>query len=169
MRRKNKINLGKKLPDPYQLILSIFLLVMSIAGAVYFVYTATTRRLTQVEGVYLQALPWITGVLASLVFGRMSARTAVREVIRPHARSAFRRIVSLYDSISRVARTVAEAQESDDNHDHLIALSKIEAFVVEQLSTADDAIEDWRDIVPEDVDELRGSIDLEDAQGARYG
>lgn len=168
MRRKNKINFGKKLPDPYQLILSIFLLLISIAGAVYFVYTATTRRLTQVEGVYLQALPWITGILASLVFGRMSAQTAAREIIRPHARSAFRRLLSLYDSVSRVASVVAESQESEGD-DHRVALSQIEAFVVEQLSTADDAIEDWRDIVPDDVDELRGSIDLEDAQGARNG
>ena len=31
---------------------------------------------------------------------------------------------------------------------------KIEVIVIEQLATADDALEDWRDIVPEEVDEL---------------
>jgi len=31
---------------------------------------------------------------------------------------------------------------------------KIEAIIAEQLVTADDALEDWRDIVPEDVKEL---------------
>ena len=32
--------------------------------------------------------------------------------------------------------------------------AKLEGIVVEQLTTASDALEDWRDIVPEDVEEL---------------
>ena len=35
-----------------------------------------------------------------------------------------------------------------------MALAKLDAIVAEQLATADDALEDWRDIVPEDVEEL---------------
>ena len=35
-----------------------------------------------------------------------------------------------------------------------MALAKLEVIVVEQLAVTDDALEDWRDIVPEDVEEL---------------
>lgn len=35
-----------------------------------------------------------------------------------------------------------------------VALARLEEIIAEQLSTADDALEDWRDIVPEDVGEL---------------
>ena len=38
-------------------------------------------------------------------------------------------------------------------------LKIIEAIVVEQISTADDALADWQDVVPESVAELTRSID----------
>lgn len=145
------------------------LLLISIGSAVFFVHQAVTRELTEVEGIYFQALISITSFASSFIFGRMSARAAAREIIRPHARSAFRRLVSLYKSVSRVASVAAAARESSSDHDHLVALSKIEESVFAQLLTADDAIEDWRDIVPEDVDELRESIDFKDDQGVKHG
>ena len=85
--------------------------------------------------------------------GRQSAREAAREIIKPHARSAFRRLLSLYQSLSRVATTI-ESSQSDESPEYPVIIAKIEAIVVEQLNTADDALEDWRDIVPEDVKEL---------------
>lgn len=159
IKKPDRQSLGNILLDHYKLILAILLSVISIVFAVYFVYTATTRQLTEVEGVSLQTITWVTGIVASLVFGRMSAAAAARELIRPHARSAFRRIISLYNSISRVAKTVADAQESDQSKDHSMALARVQAMVTEQLSNADDALEDWRDVIPEAVDELWRPID----------
>ena len=40
-----------------------------------------------------------------------------------------------------------------------MVLEKLEAIVVEQIATANDALEDWRDIVPEDVKELMSKFD----------
>lgn len=34
-------------------------------------------------------------------------------------------------------------------------MKQLEAVVTEQLATADDAMEDWNDVVPEDVCELK--------------
>ena len=76
---------------------------------------------------------------------------AGREVIKPHARSAFRRLFSLYMSISRVASIISMSKDPENSHG---TLGKVEVIVREQLATADDALEDWRDIVPEEVDEL---------------
>ena len=38
--------------------------------------------------------------------------------------------------------------------------------MIEQLSTADDALEDWNDIVPEDVAELREKLGTRRNRGA---
>lgn len=35
-----------------------------------------------------------------------------------------------------------------------ITLAKLEAIVIGQIIIADDALEDWKDIVPEEVEEL---------------
>ena len=41
---------------------------------------------------------------------------------------------------------------------HPSALDRLESIVIEQIDTVDDALEDWRDIVPEDVEELRAKL-----------
>lgn len=85
---------------------------------------------------------------------RRSAREAARDIIKPLARSAFRRLLSLYLSLSRVANILASSQDFESREDYEVMHAKLEGIVVEQLTTASDALEDWRDIVPEDVEEL---------------
>lgn len=131
------------------------LIVVSLIVAGLFAYVATERTFTNLESVILQSFALGAGLIGSFVFGRQSAREAAREIIKPHARSAFRRLLSLYQSLSRVGSTIEASQKSDSPEDHGITLAKLEAIVIEQLATADDALEDWRDIVPEDVEELR--------------
>ena len=136
-------------------ITPFLLVVASLGVAGLFAHIATERTLTNLESVILQAIALGAGLVGSFVFGRQSAREAAREIIKPHARSAFRRLLSLYQSLSRVAATIEASQKSDSPEDNGVTLAKLEAIVIEQLATADDALEDWRDIVPEDVEELR--------------
>ena len=131
----------------------LVLIIISLGVAGLFAYVATTRTLTNLESVFLQSFSLLAGLGGSFIFGRQSAREAAREIIKPHARSAFRRLLSLYQSLSRVATTI-ESSQSDESPEYPVIIAKIEAIVVEQLTTADDALEDWRDIVPEDVKEL---------------
>lgn len=140
-----------------ELMGAIALIVVSVIVAAVFTIVATKRPLSDLEGVLLQAFSLGSGVIGSFIFGKYSARSAARELIKPHARSAFRRLLSLFRSLSRVASTI-EGVSRGSADDHKLALSKLEAIVIEQLATADDALEDWRDIVPEDVDELRQQI-----------
>ena len=141
------------------------LIVVSLFVAGLFAYMATERKLTNLESVILQAFVLGAGLIGSFVFGRQSAREAAREIIKPHARSAFRRLLSLYQSLSRVGSTIEASQKSDSPEDHGITLAKLEAIVIEQLATADDALEDWRDIVPEDVEELRQRLITKEKAG----
>ena len=130
------------------------LIIISLVVSGYFIHVAATRSLTYLEGVLLQLFSLLAGVGGSFIFGQQSVRKAAKDIIKPHARSAFRRLLSLYHSLSRVAATIESSQTSSLPVENQVTLAKLEAIVVEQLASADDAIEEWKDIVPEDVEEL---------------
>ena len=134
-------------------IAPLLLIAISVIVAGLFAYVATSRTLTGLESVFLQFFSLLAGLGGSFIFGRHSARAAAREIIKPHARSAFRRLRSLYQSLYRVATTI-ESSQSVESPEYPVVIAKIEAIVIEQIAMADDALEDWRDIVPEDVKEL---------------
>ena len=141
----------------YKYIIPVSLILISIVILGLFNYVSTIRDLTYLELTISQILPLAVGLFGSYIFGQQSATKAGREIIKPYARSAFRRLLSLYMSISRVANIIAMSKNSEDSHG---ILGKIEAIVGEQLATADDALEDWRDIAPEEVDELSRKIQI---------
>ena len=124
------------------------LVIVSLIVSGLFAYLATVRTLTSLENILFQVFALGTGLTGSFIFGRHSASDAAREMIKPHARSAFRRLISLYKGLSRVAITI-EGNEEDN-----VKLKIIEAIVVDQMFTADDALEDWRDVIPEAVAEI---------------
>ena len=108
------------------------------------------RDFTTLEFGLFQLLILATGLLGSYIFGRNSARAGATEVIRPHARATFRRVMALYKSLYRLSGRIEELKvESPDSR-----LDLIQALVDEQITTGQDAMEDWRDIVPEDVEEI---------------
>ena len=131
----------------------LVLVGVSVAVAFVFVFLASSRTLTNLENALFQVFALATGLTGSFFFGRQSARAAAREMIEPHARSAFRRLRSLYDGLSRVAETIVGTE------DDAVKLKIIESIVVEHISTADDALADWQDMVPDSVTELTRTID----------
>ena len=133
-------------------IATTLLIFISLMLMFLFAYTATKRALTEVEAIVLQFLALLAGVGGSYIFGRRTSKESIRETIEPHARSAFRRLISLYRSISRVAQII-EAEEPP--RDDASKIDIIRAIVVEQIATADDALADWQDVVPEAVKEMR--------------
>ena len=128
---------------------------------------ATSRTLTGPESVLWQSFTLVAGFVGSFIFGRQSAHEAAKELIKSHARSAFRRLSSLYLSLSQVADAIESSHDFESREDYQVTLAKLEAFVFNQLATADDALEDWRDIVPEDVEELRQRLSLDNPKRDR--
>jgi hypothetical protein len=124
----------------FERVMPIVFIVASIGGAILFAYVATTRTLTNLESFLLQIFTWGTGLIGSFIFGRQSARDAARDMIKPHARSAFRRLFSLYQSLYRVAVIIDSSQNSESPEGHQVILAKLEVIVVEQLATEDDAL-----------------------------
>lgn len=76
---------------------------------------------------------------------------AAREVIRPYTRSAFRRVLSLYKSMYNLSVRIEVMQEEGLDS----RLDVIRAVVYEQIPSGRDALEDWRDIIPDDVEVRR--------------
>ena len=135
-------------------IASALLIIISVAGFITFANVATVRSLTDLENVVLQFVTLATGSSGTFLIGRRSARTAAKDVIKPYARSAFRRLVSLYRSHQQMASVIEESRDSETVEEFRLTLARLEGIVLGQIGTADAAMEDWRDIVPEDVEEL---------------
>ena len=132
----------------------VLLIIMSVAGFSTFAYVATTRPLTDLESVFLQVFSASTGFIGTFMIGRQSAKNVATEIIKPHARSAFRRLLSLYQSLHRMA-TIIESSRRSKVADYNQVVARLDEIALAQISTADDALADWEDIVPEDVKELR--------------
>ena len=128
--------------------LSILLVLFSL------VHITTTRPLTDLENVLLQIIFLAIGSGISFFTGHRSAQ----ETAKPHARSAFRRLLSLYHGLSRAATAIESSQSSESDDDYQVLLARLEEIVAYQLITADDALDDWNDIVSEDVEELKQKL-----------
>ena len=126
------------------------LAVITIVLSVILIFVAQSRSLTPLEGILFQVVILAAGLGASYMIGKNAAMEAARSIIRPHARSAFRRVYNLYASLYRLSTRIEML--NDQNPDHRLQL--IRALVDEQFATGGDALEDWRDIIPEDVDEM---------------
>ena len=133
--------------------------LFSTATVIFLSYEASRRDFSQLDSVLLQLFSLFIGVTASFYFGRQSAKSAAKEIIKPHARSAFRRLLSLYKSLSRLAAVIEVSRRNKGiSSEGISVLDRLQATVIEQIATADDALEDWRDIVPEDVEELQRRV-----------
>ena len=97
-----------------------------------------------------QVVSLALGVYGSYKFGQNAARAAAQDVIRPHARSAVRRLLAWRDSLLSLSVRIEDFRLDGEDP----RLDIIQVIIEEQLPAGDFAIEDWRDIVPEEVDEI---------------
>ncbi len=144
---------------------ALVLIMISIGIALLFIISASKRELTDLENALFQVLSLGAGLLGSYILGKQSTRAAAIEMVKPHARSAFRRVMSLYMGLSRLAGIIENTKDSVSPH--VDYLNIYQAVVMEQIATADDAMEDWRDLVPEDVEELEKKIIRKRYRGAK--
>ena len=129
----------------------IGLWALFVIAIVAMVVVSSIRQLSQLEVVLLQVVTLGTGLAGSYRFGRNAAREAALDVVRPHARSAVRRLLSLRDSLYRLSARI-EQYKVDPDYD--VRFDLVQAIIDEQLPNGRSAVEDWRDVATEDVDEI---------------
>lgn len=138
--------------------LSACLLAIAISG--YFIHISGQRELTTTEIVMFQVFILLFGFSGSYLFGKQSAKEAAHEIIRPHARSAFRRVLDVYRGLLALVQRVRHAREENQNDQKLsYELENIEFALNDITRTIDSSMEDWRDIVPEEVAEVEENIE----------
>ena len=120
------------------------LILLSVVALVFFGYIATTRNLTSLEAYCFQVFALVAGLIGSYLSGRLTARSIGRELFKPHARSAFRRVRALSTSMVRVRQVISNPHLSSETK-----LAVIAAVAEEQIVAANDALEDWKDVVPD--------------------
>lgn len=138
-------------------ILALLLLVVSVSMMIVIILTAIDRKLSVEEAIFMQAFSLVTALVSSYLFSRLGSDKLAKEMFAPLTRSAFRRIVSLYKGVSYIAEIVDsddDARIKDDNS----RLLAIKGIAFEQIRTANDALEDWREVIPEAVAELERDI-----------
>ena len=137
------------------------LLLVTIGLFVAAGWVAAQRQLTSLESLLLQLLVLLVGLGATMFTGYRSLRDAAEASTRRHARSAFRRVTALYAgytrigaSINRQRELIARAAEADGRVlvEHVDpSLDLLEAQLLEQFETLQDALDDWRDLAPDGV------------------
>ena len=136
-------------------VLATLLVGVSLVMAVVFVFVASSRELSTLELVVFQAMTLFLSLVGSFLGGRQFADASAEQSLRSYAKSAFRRVFHLYRGLGRVAAYVAEREEETDAQ----TILRVEAAVRELIDTAGDALEDWREIVPEDAAALQNAVE----------
>jgi hypothetical protein len=132
--------------------------------------TSNEHNSSRENGLY-QFIAFAVSVGFSFVFGRRSARTSAADVLRPYAKAAVRRLTNLAAGIQSLGATVniesKYIQEKADKDGGNVAIEQVtHAYdllymqIEAQIRTTTDAMEDWREFVPEAVEaiERRGHV-----------
>ena len=126
------------------------LICVGILVLLALIFIAATRTLSSLESVLLQIIFLAIGSGISIFGGhQLSQRSG-----RVHARSALRRLITLHNGLWRAGHTLQlSPKETVENCQVLLA--RIEEIIVEQVLAAKDAIDDWEDVIPEEVGEIK--------------
>lgn len=113
----------------------------------------------------LQFIFFVAAAVLAVDLGRQSLRRATADILKPHGRKAVRRIVRLGQGIGSFSGVIATQQDlmkergaSNNGKVDVFevegAFATLEAHVNAQLGIVQDAIEDWRDVVPAEVEAI---------------
>lgn len=134
----------------------LLLIGFAVFISVIFINKASGGKLTDLENILFQVITMGIGLIGSFLLGGATARETAMEIVRPHAKSAFRRVLSLYASLARLHKTMDNAKKSLDTYSEAVAaIERFQDIVTEQINTSGDTIEDWGDLVPDEVAKIK--------------
>lgn len=113
----------------------------------------------------LQFIFFVAASGLAIDLGRQSLQRGTEDILKPHGRKAVRRIVRLGQGIGGFSGTIATQRElmqhrGSENGGQVEvfevegAFAMLEAHVAAQIGIVEDAIEDWRDVVPAEVEAI---------------
>lgn len=124
------------------------------------ILVTTRKHATHLEDGLFQFITFLIGAAIAFYFGQRSVRQAAADVVRPQAKSALRRLVSLGRGIALVQQVAVDQVKGVDEGDHVpgdrvVASAELVAVLLSgQLEVVNAAIEDWREFTPDLVNDL---------------
>jgi hypothetical protein len=118
----------------------------------------------------LQAITLVFSTYGAYIFAKASVEDAARALVTPHARSAFRRVRNIYEALGRLLELINSQSLSFNMTRHTgspdtldyesvrLTMLMLERIIIEQVNTVDDALEDWRDLVPDEVKQIEDQV-----------
>ncbi len=147
----NTISSSPKRGTNYKVISIIILVIVAIAFFSYLVYRASTGVSSTLDTLLITIIGIGASVAASIIIGRWSAQKTVYENLRPFLRTAFRSHGELILGLGRVAE---EIQDASDKLSDRVPLLATKARVQEQYQRALEGLENWKELLPEGIQEL---------------
>lgn len=142
-----------------------FPLLLFAAGVVVKAIVATQSSLPRDTALWLSIVGDTSAVIGSLGIGQRFGRQQRDEALRVKLETAFRRTARLYERMKIVQGNVAEAgpyilanyARNDVLLQHLVsgALGAVSIRLDEQITTYDNALDEWHELVPAEVDRQR--------------
>ena len=137
------------------------------------IYVTGRDDTTSRESALWTFILWIFGLGASFYIGRESVKAAAAEIVRPQARGAARRLVTLGRGIAGFTEVVElnrqAAGDLADRNSGSVPIRQIEhsfdlmdLYMRGQLQAVSAALEDWREFEPEIVNEILKEIRTEE-------
>jgi hypothetical protein len=144
---------------------------IGLAALLAFTLKVTSKDdATNTETALWTFILFMIGLAVSYYFGKQSVEQAAADLVRPQARSAARRLVTLGQGIRTLELVVerqrqAAAEAAATNHGNVgldrvdLALDMLLTYSSLQLLTVNDALEDWRQFDPAIVNDLEKEAD----------
>lgn len=113
----------------------------------------------------LEVISLVFTIVLAFLFGHLYSASAASAKLRAQGRSSFRHLLDLFSALQALGGSVAAERASLDDlalqrgdaipHREVArTLDVLEVQVLSQLWTASSVMEDWRDILPEEVESL---------------
>lgn len=129
------------------------------------IWLTSEKDMTAREEGLFQFIFFTVGVVISFVLGKQSVADAAQDVLSPHGRKSVRRIVNLAKGLGSLSVVIRQQrillEEQADSNQGQVTFTQVsntfdtlDVVIDGQLRTVADAIEDWRDVVPEEVQAL---------------
>jgi hypothetical protein len=148
----------RRIPVGWIVLGSALILVLLIVT----ILVTGRKDATNLENGLVQVFAFALSLAIAIPIGIATARGQAKDIVSPHSIKAVRRIVTLGASI-QAFRTILEVErermaQQSSGDGRLDAIEVDATFMVltsqvdGQLRVVGDAIADWRDVVPDDVD-----------------
>lgn len=128
---------------------------IALAAVMILVAALRDKPLSVLEIALWEVMSLSLGLFGSFLFGRYAAHGISHDAIRPHARSALRSVLVLHRGLQRLSRAVRRL----NNHSPDPRLDSLQAQVQDQVAVAASTIADWRDVIPDDYEDVVATLD----------